>query len=110
MPLSEAFRQAWERLLSKLHDPHARELADLMNLVETACAIQYEKSLAGVSRKLNQQYLDSILVLLIEETAISHEIHALLHEEHTFLYIRRYLKAKRQVLSVTVPLAWFESY
>ncbi len=110
--LSEALRQAWDRLLPKMRsgEQHTTELADLMNLLETSCAIHLERSLAGVSKILMSQYLDDVLTLLIQTPALNDEVPALLQEENTFCHIKNFLNAKKESLSIAVPLAWYESY
>src|SRR6266849_6392399 len=65
--LNEGFRQAWERCLRPQdEDATNYELAELLNLLEIACAIYLEKSLSGNSRKLISEYLESALSLLIK--------------------------------------------
>jgi hypothetical protein len=109
--INEAFRGAWGRLLRAPHGiQHTIELAELMNLLETACAVYSEGSLAGVSQELMKDYLYMALGMIVKDEVLNGEIPPLLHEPHTFKYIKLFLKAKRTELSVTIPLSWYESY
>jgi len=81
-----------------------------MNLLETACAVYSEGSLAGVSQELMKDYLYMALGMIVKDEVLNGEIPPLLHEPHTFKYIKLFLKAKRTDLSVTIPLSWYESY
>ena len=84
------------------------ELAELLNLLEIACAIYLEKSLSGNSRKLIFEYLDSVLSLLIKNSSLNDRVPRLLQTEKTFIFIKRSLKKKRSTLSVTIPPEWYE--
>ncbi len=106
--LNEAFRQGWDRLIEARDSAHVDQLAHIMNLLETSCAIYLERSLAGVSRELVGAYLDSVLTLLVKESVFSKEIPDLLNEEHTFEHIKRYLNKRRRSLTI-IPANWYES-
>jgi len=107
--LNEGFRQAWERCLRRQDDDATNyELAELLNLLEIACAIYLEKSLSGNSRKLIFEYLDSVLSLLIKNSSLNDRVPRLLQTDKTFIFIKRFLKKKRSTLSVTIPPDWYE--
>ena len=108
MSLNEAFRQAWQRFLSAGEDTKSYQLSELMNLIELACAIHLENSLFGASNELIKEYLADVLRLLIKDTYTRTEIPTLLQGPKTFIYIKKFLKAKRDNLSVTIPLEWYE--
>jgi hypothetical protein len=108
--LNEGFRQAWERCLQ----PRARQdalnydLAELLNLIEIACAIYLERSVSGNSRKLVAEYLNNILSLLAANPSLNDQVPQLLQTETTFIFIKKFLRKKRSDLSVTVPREWYE--
>jgi hypothetical protein len=105
--LNEGFRGAWGRFLAAQGESRSYELAELLNLFEIACAIYIEKSLTGNSRKLMAEYLEGILRVLVANEYTCQEITPLLQTPSTFIFIKRCLKEKRAVLSVTVPPAWY---
>lgn len=107
--LNEGFRQAWERCLrSQAEDATCYELAELLNLLEIACAVYLDRSLSGNSRKLAFEYLDSALSLLIGNSSLNDRVPRLLQTDTTFIFIKRFLRKKRSSLSVTVPPEWYE--
>jgi hypothetical protein len=108
--LNEAIRQGWERFLPIQGDVQIDQLPELLNLFEVACAISLEGSLAGVSKSLMDDYLKSVIRMLAAHPITVAAIPALLGDKTTFQHIKKYLKATRFQLSVTVPLAWYESY
>jgi hypothetical protein len=108
--LNEGFRQAWERCLQPQteQDGQNYDLAELLNLLEIACAIYLDRSLTGNSRKLAFEYLDSVLLLLAKNPALNDQVPQFLQTERTFIFIKRFLRKKRSTLSVTVPPEWYE--
>ena len=107
--LNEGFRQAWERCLQPQdEDATNYELAELLNLLEIACAVYLERSLSGNSRKLIFEYLDSVLSLLIKNSSLNSRVPQLLQTDKTFIFIKKFLKKKRSTLSVTIPPDWYE--
>jgi hypothetical protein len=59
--LSEGFRSAWGRLLSAEEQQKSDEVAELLNLLDIACAIRMEGCLSGNSARLLEDYLKSVL-------------------------------------------------
>jgi hypothetical protein len=113
--LNEGFRQAWEKYLQGLAaGPDAAasyHLAELLNLLEIACAIYLEGSLSGNSRKLQVEYLDNALSLLTSTPSVDDQVLQLLQTERTFSFIKKFLRKvekKPSVLSVTIPPKWYE--
>jgi hypothetical protein len=107
--LNEAFRQAWERYFNpKTPDQKSWELAELMNLLEIACAVYLEWSLSGNARKLIFDYLQRNLSDLIEHKEISAEIGKLLQDKETFLFIKKFLHKNEARLKATIPLGWYQ--
>jgi hypothetical protein len=106
--LNEGFRQAWDRFLSDNVQDREYELAELMNLLEVACAAHEEGSITGNSRTLLFDYLDRVLRALIRNPYANEQIGSLLQSKDTYKFVRRFLKTKPR-LSVTVPPAWYEA-
>lgn len=105
--LSEAFRQAWDRYFKAEPDQKSYELAELLNLLEIACAVYDEWSLSGNARKLTFDYLRRVLSLIIEHKEISAEIEKLLQDKDTFFYIKKFLRKNGTELKM-IPLAWYQ--
>lgn len=109
--LNEAFRQGWERYLQRdetvtgLADS---ELAELLNLLEIACAIYLEGSISGNSRKLLLDYLNNVLSVLSRHENVNLKALELLQTDRTFEFIKKFMKKKPAELSVTLPPKWYE--
>jgi hypothetical protein len=108
--LNEAFSQAWERFLQPQSEPDTADysLGELLNLLEIGCAIYIEKSLTGNSRELMREYLGNVLSLLIKTPEVNDRALHLLQTQATFIFIKRFLKARPRGLSVTIPPKWYE--
>lgn len=109
--LNEAFRQAWERLLATSQTDTSAvdaELADLLNLIEIACAIHLEGSVTGHSKRLLVEYLNNVLAVLTKATVFNDRALRLVQTQDTFEFIKRFLEEKRADLSVTIPPKWYE--
>jgi len=106
--LNEAFRQAWVRYFdSKEPDEKSYELAELLNLLEIACAVYDEWSLSGNARKLVFDYLYRNLSDLIKHKEISAQIEKLLQDKDTFFFIKKFLRKNGAELKM-IPLAWYQ--
>lgn len=107
--LNEAFRQAWDRYFNpKTPEQKPYELAELMNLLEIACAVYDEWSLSGNARELVFDYLQRNLSLLIGHKEINAEIERLLQDKETFLFIRKFLRKNGTRLNATIPVDWYQ--
>jgi hypothetical protein len=108
--LNVAFRDGWFRYLNAEEGVNKQfELAELLNLVETTCAICQENSLAGNSRKLMQAYLNTILKLLVKDEEVGEYVYSsLLEDDKTFQHIQNFIKHKPPYLSVTIPTKWYQ--
>jgi hypothetical protein len=106
--LNEGFRQAWERFLAEDVQDREYELAELMNLLEIACAAHAEGSITGNSHKLLFDYLDRVLRALIHNSYANEQIGLLLQSKDTYRFIRGFLKTETRNISVTVPPRWYE--
>lgn len=106
--LYEASRQGFKRFLSAKNDDEKRyELCELANLLEIAAAILNERSFAGVSKKIQREYLNEVLDLLIEDKYARETIEGMLSATSTYEHIRKFYK-RRQPLSVVKPRQWFQ--
>jgi hypothetical protein len=112
MVLNEGFRQAWERCLKQSQTPTdlSYNVAELLNLIEIACAAYIERSVSGHSRTLLIEYLNSGLSIIISTPLLNDRVPKLLQDEKTFIFIKKFLRKKkrRAALSVTVPPDWYE--
>lgn len=106
--LNEGLRQAWGRFLSAQGDTKRDELAELLNLLEVACAICLDGSLSGNSGTLMSEYLDGALRLLVNDNYTNAQVPALLQSKTTLIFIRKFLKENAASLSVTVPPSWWQ--
>lgn len=87
--LNDGFRQAWHRFLSAQQEAaRSYEFSELMNLVEIAAAIEWEGSLAGVSREIASEYLAHNLRMLENNDYAREKIQAAVHDPTTFKYTR----------------------
>ena len=93
--LNDGFRQAWMRFFAADSNKD-HEFSELMNLLEIACGVHYEKSLVGVSRELSQEYLDHVLLLLEGNEDTRTRIASAIHAPTTFKYIARYRAKMRR--------------
>jgi len=95
--LNEAWRQAWERFL-RAEDEAVKQyqFAELLNLLEIACALRIRNVLTGVSRELLTEYLDDVMRLLNTSDDAKGRLEALIHSKTTFKYLRLYLKYLRK--------------
>ena len=107
--LNEGFRSAWSRFFAASGTQQEIELAELLNLLEIACAIRLEGSLSGHSATLMSEYLENVLLLLVKDTYSREHIPPLLQNADTFIFIKRFLKLRKDTLSVTVPNEWYEN-
>jgi len=95
--LNESFRQAWERYLQRDQTETGladSELAELLNLLEIACAIYLEGSISGNSRKLLVAYLNNVLSVLTRHQVVNLKALELLQTEKTFEFIKRFMKKR----------------
>ena len=103
--LNEGFRQAFERYLGS---PSLENLAELLNLLEIACAIYLERSVAGNSRILLGEYIKSVVSILAGNQIVGGQAASLLQSRNTFAFVKRFIKEKPAALSVTIPPAWYQ--
>lgn len=95
--IHENFRQAWQRVRTA-PDMTTRsiELHELLNLIETTCAIQQERSVTGVSRELIETYLCEILAIIGRDVPARQAIARMRTAPDTFKYLRRFFAEMRR--------------
>jgi hypothetical protein len=105
--LNESFRQAWLQF-SKAGEEDAKQhgFADVMNLLESACAIFEDKLFVGRAGRLLEDYLCHVFVLIAQSEDARKRIEALMLTEKTFEHILRFLQRHRdRVKGFSFPLA-----
>jgi hypothetical protein len=111
--LNQAFREAWGHL-SYAEDEIRKEfaIAELLNLLEIACAIRLEKSLSPKTKKLIDDYLKNVIQALKRNPSINAIAKQLIQASTTFEFIKQYhnkfIRQKRKRLSVVIPPEWYE--
>jgi hypothetical protein len=94
--LNEAWRQAWERyLLAEGDVAKQHQFAELLNILEIACALKIKRVLTGPSREILTEYLDGVLTLLKSSNDAKDRLGNLIHAPTTFKYIGQYLRRLR---------------
>ena len=86
------------RVIGKAEDEAIKQhqFAELLNLLEIACALRIRNVLTGVSRELLTEYLDDVMRLLNTSDDAKERLEALIHSKTTFKYLRLYLKYLRK--------------
>lgn len=89
--ISDGLRAAWERYLAT-EDKAAAEFqfAELVNLLELACAILIDKAVHGAAREILDQYVTKVLTILANSPSACEQIAQLREDRDTFKYLRRY--------------------
>jgi hypothetical protein len=96
--LNDSFRQAWQRFLAAEDETSRQhEFAELLNVMEIACAIYLEKSLAGVSRKLAEEYISHILTLLESNDDAQERLASMINSPTMFEYIAGFRAKMRRL-------------
>ena len=93
--LNEGFRQAWQRCFAPESNKD-HEFSELLNLLEIACGIHWEKSLFGVSRELSREYIEHVLLLLEGNEDARRRLVGAVHATTTFKYIARFRAGMRK--------------
>lgn len=90
--LYEGLRGAWERYLDEGDDGRrAFQFAELINLIELACAVVVDGAVHGAARELLEEYLAEVLLILVEDAEACERIAALRGQPNTFKYLRRFM-------------------
>lgn len=98
--LTECFRQNWELYLQAKDDKSKSfALADLINMLEAACALHRDKIFYGHSRKVLEIYLIGIFRLFQENEQIREKLSDLLQTRETFENIRVFITKHKPVIN-----------
>lgn len=123
IPLNSELREMWDNYIAafpkieedelltaeqiaEIESGLLTQLANLMNVLEIAAAIEVEGTLSGVSRILMRDVLQRLLSDILGDQSTSEKVSSLLQDENTFYYIRRFLR-KTMSESVTYPPNWY---
>jgi hypothetical protein len=94
--LNESFRQAWLQFSNaQSDDAKQHSFADVMNLLETACAIFEDKLFVGRSGRLLEDYLCHIFGLIEHSPDGKKRIETMMMTEKTFEHILRFVQCHR---------------
>lgn len=89
--ISEGLRAAWARYLATEDETTAKfQFAELVNLLELACAILIDKAVHGAAREILDQYVAKVLRILANSPSACDRIAELKEDRDTFKYVRRY--------------------
>jgi len=94
--IHENFRLAWQRVRTSSGTARNIELHELLNLIETTCAIQQERSITGVSRELIEDYLCEILNIIGRDVPARQAIARMRNSPKTFKYLRAFFAEMRR--------------
>ena len=93
--LHEALRQGWMRFLSANDDDARRhEFADLMNILEIACALEFDKTFVGKSREILTEYLSEIFDILMGNKEAKERIENLKGTSTNMKYVQWYMRKR----------------
>jgi hypothetical protein len=97
--LNESFRQAWlEFTKVETEDTKQHAFADVMNLLETACAIFEDKLFVGKAADLLETYLCEVFILIEKSDDSRSRIQSMFTTPTTFQHITRFLSTHRERL------------
>ena len=105
--LNESFRQAW-LLFSNTDNDDARQhaFADVMNLLEIACAIFEDNLFVGRSGRLLEDYLCHVFILIRDSEDALRRIEKLLLTPETFKHVLGFLQRHRgRIRGIQLPVA-----
>jgi hypothetical protein len=95
--LNESFRQAWLQFTNASNDDakhHA--FADVVNLLETACAVFKDKLFVGSTRELLKSYLCEVFVLIENSEDGRRRLESLFTTPDTFKHMVGFLSTHRE--------------
>jgi hypothetical protein len=107
--LNESFRQAWLHYSQVSDEGRQHAFADIMNLLEIACAIEEDKLLVAKGGKLLEDYLCHVLILIQQSEDARQRIERMFVTDRTFDHIINFLSRHRPEISeIKIPLAGAE--
>lgn len=96
--LYEAMRAAWGRYFQAEKPEQINfEFAELINLIELACAVYLDAAVHGAMREMLEEYLIEVLDLLRADGEARNRMVDLMERPNTYKYLKRFLvKMRRQ--------------
>lgn len=96
--LYEALRAAWGRYLQAEEPVQVEfEFAELINLIELACAVYLDAAVHGATREMLEEYLVEVLEILRADDVARKRMAGFMERPNTYKYLKRFLgKMRRQ--------------
>lgn len=94
--LNSGFSQRWQSYLSASEETKNYEFYELLNMLEIACGIHYEKSLFGISRKFSRDYVEDVILLIERDADALKRLEGAIHSPTTFEYMKRFRAGMRK--------------
>jgi hypothetical protein len=92
-------------LAFRVADPGTARFADVMNLLESACAIFDEKLFVGKVGRLLEDYLCHVFILIQQSDDARTRIERLMMTERTFEHIVKFLQRHREsIKGIILPV------
>jgi hypothetical protein len=102
--LNDSFRQAWLQFSQAPEEWKQHTFSDIMNLLESACAIDEDKLFVGKGGKLLEDYLCHVLILIQQSDDARHRIEQMMLTAQTFDHILKFLQRhRRQIKGIKLP-------
>jgi hypothetical protein len=102
--LNESFRQAWLQFSQASEDWRQHTFSDIMNLLESACAIDEDKLFVGKGGKLLEDYLCHVLILIQQSDDARQRIERMMLTPLTFKHILKFIQRhRREIKGITLP-------
>jgi hypothetical protein len=102
--LNESFRQAWLHFSNVDEQGKQHAFSDIMNLLESACAIFEDKIFIGKVGTLLEDYLCHVFILIQQSDDARNRIERMMVTYKTFAHIVRFIAHHRnQIHGITLP-------
>jgi hypothetical protein len=102
--LNESFRQAWLQFSQASEDWRQHTFSDIVNLLETACAIDEDKLFVGKGGKLLEDYLCHVLILIQQSDDARQRIERMMLTPLTFKHILNFIQRhRREIKGIKLP-------
>jgi len=97
--LNESLRQTWLQFSNVSEQGKQHAFSDVMNLLESACAIFEDKIFVGKVGTLLEDYLCHVLILIQDSDDARNRIERMMVTEKTFDHILRFVAQHRNRIS-----------
>ncbi len=102
--LNESLRQAWLHFSSVSDDGKQHAFADVMNLLEAACAIFDDRVFVGKVATLLEDYLCHVFIVIQESDDARNRIEQMILTDKTFEHILRFVSRHRsRIKGIKLP-------